>query len=194
MMLANSMDWSFCNVGCVEGMCHLAIDRIAWHCPDCRQTFSIRKGTFFEQSHQQLWEIIKLTYFWSFWLWHNSSILSGVWWKTSRCLLTFLQSSSVVGIDKSLFCPKKIQHRPSCPGTVVFWRLWSGWEKGISYSCSWKQCCYTPSNNSAVDSTRLHQHGIVNHTHHIGSVWMHAKNKFKAHHGLPSEIWYLITW
>ena len=43
------------------------LDGRAWRCPErkCRRKISIRKGSFFEGSHLQLWQVLCLTYFWS---------------------------------------------------------------------------------------------------------------------------------
>ena len=64
-LLANTMQCPTCNINCMEGMYFRAIDGVCWRCPECRKTINIRKGSFFEQSHLHLWQLISLTYYWS---------------------------------------------------------------------------------------------------------------------------------
>ena len=43
-----------------------AVDGVTWRCPvkACKKRFSIRRGSFFEKSHLQLWQLLGLTYLW----------------------------------------------------------------------------------------------------------------------------------
>ena len=55
-----------CHVECIEGALNKSLDGVTWRCPQCRKkNFNGRKGSFFEGSKLQLWQIIALTYFWS---------------------------------------------------------------------------------------------------------------------------------
>ena len=66
-LLAVSLMCTTCNVPCIEGAYIRAVDGRVWRCPrqQCRASFSIRKGSFFEKSHLHLWQILSLTYCWS---------------------------------------------------------------------------------------------------------------------------------
>ena len=61
-LLAQYMECPTCNFPCTEGVYRRAVDGVAWRCPRCRKTINIRKGSFFEKSHLQLWQILALTY------------------------------------------------------------------------------------------------------------------------------------
>ena len=49
---------------CREQALDRAVDGVTWHCPvkACKKKFSIRRGSFFEKSHLQLWQLLGLTY------------------------------------------------------------------------------------------------------------------------------------
>ena len=64
-LLAQNMECPACNVPCTEGIYRRAVDGVAWRRPTCRKTINIRKGSFFEKSHLQLWQILALTYQWA---------------------------------------------------------------------------------------------------------------------------------
>ena len=56
-----------CNTEMSLGICSRAIDGVTWRCQikECRKKTNIRKGSFFERSHLELWQILALTYLWS---------------------------------------------------------------------------------------------------------------------------------
>ena len=49
---------------CVLGARQQKIDGECWRCPTCKKVYSIRKGSFFERSHLQLWQILGITHIW----------------------------------------------------------------------------------------------------------------------------------
>ena len=66
-MLASTMICEQCqnlmNLQC----CSRSIDGKTWRCVNraCRRKTNIRKGSFFERSHLELWKVLCLTYLWS---------------------------------------------------------------------------------------------------------------------------------
>ncbi|XP_065064355.1 uncharacterized protein LOC135690664 [Rhopilema esculentum] len=64
-LLARRLLCENCHVECVEGALNRCLDGVTWRCPQCRRRFNVRKGSFFEGSKLQLWQVIGLTYFWS---------------------------------------------------------------------------------------------------------------------------------
>ncbi|XP_054752434.2 uncharacterized protein LOC129258002 [Lytechinus pictus] len=65
-LLATHMDCPTCGRPCREGAYNRAVDGITWRCANpCRKTVNIRKDSFFERSHLQLWQIVALSYVWS---------------------------------------------------------------------------------------------------------------------------------
>lgn len=65
-LLAHEMDCPTCNSDCREQNYARSVDGKIWRCSNklCKKTISIRKGSFFEQSHLQLWQVIGITYCW----------------------------------------------------------------------------------------------------------------------------------
>ena len=65
-LLATRMDCENCGRECNQGEYTRAVDGLIWRCPrkHFRRKFSIRKGSFFEGSRLQLWQIIGLVYNW----------------------------------------------------------------------------------------------------------------------------------
>ena len=68
-------DHQECIIRCVDSMdCLLcrelaldrAVDGVTWRCPVkvYKNRFSIRRSSFFEKSHLQLWKLLGLTYLW----------------------------------------------------------------------------------------------------------------------------------
>ena len=55
-LLTESMNCSVCGVPCTQQVKNSTIDQVIWKCPvkRCKRTFSIRKGSFFEQAHLHL--------------------------------------------------------------------------------------------------------------------------------------------
>ena len=50
---------------CNEGIYNRGVDGIISHSPRCKATANIRKGSFFEESKLQLYQILGLTYVWA---------------------------------------------------------------------------------------------------------------------------------
>ena len=66
-LLSSQFQCATCGAICVDALSRREIDGRVWRCRDrgCRRKFNIRRGSFFEGSHLQLWKILCLTYFWS---------------------------------------------------------------------------------------------------------------------------------
>ena len=66
-LLAREMHCATCSSLCTETIGRREVDGRMWCCSEggCRQQSNIRKGSFFEGSHLQLWQVLCLTYFWS---------------------------------------------------------------------------------------------------------------------------------
>ena len=65
-LLAMQMVCPTCRRYCREQALDRAVDGVTWRCPvkTCKKRFSIRRGSFFEKSHLQLWQLLGLTYLW----------------------------------------------------------------------------------------------------------------------------------
>ena len=65
-LLASRMDCPICNRQCNEQHLQSVVDGRIWRCmvKRCKKRISIRKGSFFEQSHLELWKIVGLSYLW----------------------------------------------------------------------------------------------------------------------------------
>ena len=65
-LLADHMDCP-CGSACREQNYARSKDGITWRCSNkaCKKTINIRKGSFFEESHLHLWQVLGLTYIWS---------------------------------------------------------------------------------------------------------------------------------
>lgn len=66
-MLASHMWCQSCGTQMNWAQSSRDIDQRTWRCParNCRKKTNIRKGSFFEKSHLQLWQIHALTYLWA---------------------------------------------------------------------------------------------------------------------------------
>ena len=66
-LLAREMHCATCGSLCTETIGRREVDGRVWRCSEggCRRRINIRKGSFFEGSHLQLWQVLCLTYFWS---------------------------------------------------------------------------------------------------------------------------------
>ena len=63
-LLATQMVCPNCRRHCREQALDRAVDGVTWRCPvkACKKRFSIRRCSFFEKSHLQLWQLLGLTY------------------------------------------------------------------------------------------------------------------------------------
>lgn len=66
-MLATEMTCPNCGDRCREQNRNRCIDKVAWRCTnnDCRKVINIRKGSFFESSRLELWQIIGMSHTWA---------------------------------------------------------------------------------------------------------------------------------
>ena len=62
-LLATQMVCPTCRCHCRKQALDRAVDGVTWHCPvkACKKRFSIRRGSFFEKLHLQLWQLLGLT-------------------------------------------------------------------------------------------------------------------------------------
>lgn len=58
-LIANEMICANCRVNCNLRVLNSNVDRRIWRCParNCRKIISIRKGSFFEGSHLEIWKV-----------------------------------------------------------------------------------------------------------------------------------------
>ena len=63
-LIANNYLCSKCNVDMTVAPIETVIDKYAWRCKKCRSRKSIRRGTWFSNSHLSLSSILQLTFFW----------------------------------------------------------------------------------------------------------------------------------
>ena len=62
-LLATQMVCPTCRRHYREQALDRAVDGVTWRCPvkACKKRFSIRRSSFFEKSHLQLWQLLGLT-------------------------------------------------------------------------------------------------------------------------------------
>lgn len=66
-LLSTQMTCPNCGDGCKEMRRERCIDKVVWRCRNtkCRKIVNLRKGSFFESSHLELWQIIGLSHIWA---------------------------------------------------------------------------------------------------------------------------------